>query len=89
MRCPPRYKDFDKNVFSTEAAFGIDGFQRLEPNKSFTTTQNLERVDRDQIQLRVTYRHRIGGNDFETAVVELSDAFVCTDGIAKTVTLSK
>jgi len=83
------YKDFDKNIFRTEAAFGLDGFQRLERNKSFVTVQNLEHVDNDQTQLRVTYKHRIGGTKFEDAVVVLGETFVCRDGTAITVKLNK
>lgn len=83
------YFDFDKNKYRTENLLGLDGQQKLEPNKSFNATRNLEQIDNDRTKFKVTYRHKIGGNQFEPPVTEESPTFVCSDNISKTVLLNK
>ena len=83
------YFDFDKNKFRTENLLGIDGQQKLEPNKSFTVTRDLGQIKNDKTNFKVTYQHKIGGTKFEPAVSETTASFTCRDGITKTVSLTK
>jgi hypothetical protein len=82
------YFDFDKNKYRTENLLGLDGQQKLEPNKSITVTRNLEQIDNDRTKFKVTYQHKIGGNKFEPPVTEETPDFICKDNKSKTVFLN-
>jgi hypothetical protein len=83
------YFDFDKNKYLTENLLGLNGEQKLESKKSFTETRNLGQVGNDRTKFRVTYRHKIGGNQYESPVTEVSQPFTCSNNDKKTVFLDK
>lgn len=85
------YFESDRNKWHTETGvFGIDGKQNLERNQPFTVTRDLEKVDNDpNTKIKVTYRHRIGGDKYEPSVTETSSNFTCRDNMPKEVVLDK
>ncbi len=84
------YRDFDKGDWKTEVIFGLDGHQDLEEGKSYTfNSQNLESVLKDTTEFRFTYAHRIGGNKWEPDVTQTTGTFTCTEGMTKTVSLTR
>ncbi|WP_373540233.1 hypothetical protein [Chamaesiphon sp.] len=84
------YYDFDKGQYRTETGvFGVDGKQNLERGQSFPiANRDLEKVNDDSTQIRVTYRHRIGGDKYGSTVTDSTPTFTCRDNMSKTVVLN-
>jgi hypothetical protein len=83
------YFDFDKNKFRTENLLGLNGQEKLNSNKSFSITRNLQQVGNDKTKFRVTYQHQQGGIKFESPVSVTTAAFICKDGSSHPVLLNK
>jgi hypothetical protein len=80
------YSDFDNRQYRTETGiFGVDGKQNLEQKKSFGRTRDLEKVNNESTQFRVTYRHRIGGDKYEPPVTQTSPKFTCRNDMKEAV----
>jgi hypothetical protein len=84
------YRDFDKGDWKVETGiFGVDGFDKLEPGKSNSWTRDLEKVSKDTTEFRVTYSHHVGGSKWGSDILATTPNFTCTEGLKKTVTLTK
>jgi hypothetical protein len=85
------YYDFDNDKYRAETGvFGIDGKQNVFADKSFRiANRDLEKINNESTQIRVTYRHRIGGNKYEPPVTENTPTFTCRDGMSKEFALDK
>lgn len=82
------YYDYTSDKWRTEAMFGGDGHQKLNPGKSWTKKQDLEHIENDKTKFKVTYQRHIGGTKWENAVSAVTADFTCTDGMKKTVTIT-
>lgn len=82
------YYDYSANTWRTEVMFGVDGHQKLDPGKSWSKTQDLEKIENDKTKFKVTYQRHIGGSKWDDAVSTLTSDFTCKDGLKKTVTIS-
>lgn len=82
------YYDYKAEKWHTESLFGVDGHQKLEPGKSWTKKQDLERIENDKTKFKVTYRRHIEGSKWEDAVSAVTEDFTCTDKMKKTVTIT-
>ncbi len=83
------YYDYDQQKWRTESMFGIDGFQKLEPNHGMTWTRDLEHVKNDNTKFRVTYEHHVGGTKWASPQKVTTNEFKCTKSLAKQVDLAK
>jgi len=84
------YRDFDKATWKTETGiFGVDGFDKLESGKSNAWTRDLESVLNDTTEFRVTYSHHIGGSKWGSDILAVTGSFTCSEGLKKTITLTK
>jgi phosphate-selective porin len=76
----------DGGTFRTETGiFGVDGFQKLNPNQSVPFRRDLEHVGGSSTQIRVTYAHHIGGSKWGSDRTFLTGSFTCIDGMARLV----
>ena len=55
------YYDYSAKEWRTEVMFGVDGYQKLEPGKSWSKKQDLEHIENDKTKFKVTYQSLIGG----------------------------
>jgi hypothetical protein len=91
------YFDFNKNKFRTEGLLNLFDILEIKGSDSPPVVfvpvslipQNLSFVGNDLTLLKITYRHKIGGNKFEPPLFVKSDSFKCTNGITKIVNIVK
>jgi len=85
------YLEKDVNTWHLEAdAFGPDGKQLLEPDKSWPITRDLAKVKGDPgTKFRASYNHHIGGNKYGPEKQATIGPFQCTDGINKVVVMNQ
>ncbi len=78
----------DSGQYRTEiGVFGVDGKQKLQQKKSFEKTRDLKKVNDEQTHIRVTYRHLIGGDKYESPVTQKSSTFTCRDNMKDPITI--
>jgi hypothetical protein len=83
------YVDVAKKKDHLEALLGPNGRDILNPGNSTTDTRNLAFVDREDIQFKVYYQHKIGRAKFEDEIIHTTKTFVCRDNSSHTVSLTK
>lgn len=74
------YFDRDNRQYRTETGiFGPDGKQDLVASgPPFTIAKrDLEKVNNERTNIRVTYRHLIGGNKYGSSKTEITPDFTC------------
>jgi hypothetical protein len=82
------YYDFGGKKWRTESMFGLDGHQKLEPGKSWTKKQDLERIENDKTKFKVTYQAHIGGTKWGESAATETGEFTCKDNMTKEVTIA-
>jgi hypothetical protein len=84
------YFEQDRNDWHTEHLLGVDGFKKIEHDKSWSSTRDLGSVGGDAgTKFKATYQHHIGGTSWGPDKVVTVGPFTCTDGLDKTLVLNK
>jgi hypothetical protein len=84
-----RFEYLDGSTWRTETGmFGVDGFQKLMPNKSVPFERDLERVGGESTRIRVTYAHHIGGSKWGSDRTFYTSTFTCIDGMSRFVDIN-
>ena len=80
----------DGATFFTETGiFGVDGFQKLNPNQSVPFTRDLEHVGGSTTRIRVTYAHHIGGSKWGPDRTFETSSFTCIDATSRLVDIKE